>query len=330
MTNKDDKLILAGTNEELTKMGHSINTLMPGGEALTKTQAISVANYSLLVGANPFRGEIYGYKDKNGKLVLVDGYKVLNRWAKKISEYDDTYSDRLPSGVEGLEEGDIGYRITITRHDKRRGIEEYMKLGATFREALDIVSTHAVGIVLKKDMWSTRWNKPIGPPTGWTWDAVARKRALKNGLNLAYAMPSLAELAKETWVVEGVETNPEDWAVEGTYNTPAESERHAQLSAEQREREETVGQMTDEERSSRAAVINDATELMAENGDDDPLGEQPKLSTSMDVSTAFWGYANSQGIAREEAGKFIQDANGDFDKALELMKSSLKEVVHNE
>ncbi|KKL10004.1 hypothetical protein LCGC14_2560160, partial [marine sediment metagenome] len=272
MINKDDKLILADSNEELVKMGHSINTLMPGGESLSKNQAISVANYSLLVGANPFRGEIYGYKNKKGELVLGDGYKLLNRWAKKISDYDDKYSERLPPGVERLEEGDIGYRITITRHDKRGGIKEYTKLGASFKEALDIVSTSAIGIVLKKEMWSTKWNKPIDAPTGWTWDAVARKRALKNGLNLAYAMPGLAELAKETWVVEGVKTNPDDWAIEGTYNTPAEAERHAQLSSEQRERKEEVGQMTDEERSSRATVIEDATELMAENGDDDPLG----------------------------------------------------------
>ncbi len=117
---------------------------------------------------------------------------------------------------------------------------------------------------------------------------------------------------------EEVETNPEDWPVEGTYNTPTEAERHAQLSSELRERKETADKMTDEERSNRA------TELMAENGDDDPLGEQPELSASMEASSAFWEYADNQGIAREEAGKFLQETSSDFDKALELMKKDIE------
>ena len=131
----------------------------------------------------------------------------------------------------------------------------------------------------------------------------------------------LQTLVDGKWHDVKIEHNPEDWAVEGTYNTPTEAERHAHLSAEQRERKEKVEQMTDEERSNRATVIEEATELMAENGDDDPLGEQPELSASMEASAAFWEYADSQGIARDVAGKFLQETSSDFDKALELMKA---------
>ncbi|MHC4687420.1 MAG: hypothetical protein ACYTEW_24395 [Planctomycetota bacterium] len=278
-------LILADEKEKLVTTGHSLKALLPGGEKLTDNQAISLGNYALLNHANPFRGEVYGFKDFNGNLNLVDGYKLLVRWAKKISEYDEKY-EQLPVGVERVEEGDAGYRITILRHDKKSTLSEYVKLGATFQEAYDIVSNQAVGIVLKSEMWSKKKNKPIDPPTGWSWDQVARKRALKNVLNLAYAMPSLDELAKDSWIVEGVETVTEDWAEPGVYQSTEEAEAHAKLAAQERAYQEKLSEMDEGQRTAHEKQVNDATEAMRNNGDDDPIiEEEPKLSAGMQAST---------------------------------------------
>ncbi len=312
MNNENNQsLILSGEREEMIESGHQLKSLLPGGDKLTDNQAISVANYAQLTKANPFRGEIYGYQDKNGKLVIVDGYKLLIRWGKSISDYDEDYGERLPTGVEGINDGDIGYRCTIMRHDRKNGIKEYMGLGATFKEAYDVVANSAVGIVTGNETRNA-------PPKGWSWDQVARKRALKNALNMAYAMPSIEELAQLNWDVDGQETVPEDWPAPDTYRSTEEAEAHARLAAQERVRQEVVGQMTDEEKESRVAEIETATTIMRDNGDDDPLDQEE----APPQEKAFWGYVVSRSIDREVAGNYIEQANGDFDKALKALKAN--------
>ncbi len=309
--NNDQSLILAGEKEDLIDLGHQLKVLLPGGDKLTDNQAISVGNYAQLTKANPFRGEIYGYADKNGKLVIVDGYKLLIRWAKKISDYDEDYGERLSTGVEGLGETDIGYRCTIMRHDRKKAIREYVQLGATFREAYDLVSNSAVGIVAATETRNA-------PPKGWSWDQVARKRALKNVLNTAYAMPSIEELAKDSWQVDGQETVAEDWAAPDTYKTAEEAEAHARLAAQERERKEVVASMTEDQKQVRAEEIKTANTVIRNNGDDDPL----EIDDPGEPEKAFWAVANSKGIDKAEAGQFIKEADGDFDKALEALKAN--------
>lgn len=315
-------LILADGKEELVATGHTIKSLLPGADKLSSNQAASLGNYALLNKANPFRGEVYGFPDKQGNLVLVDGYKLLVRWAKSFSDYDEDYGERLPVGVEGIEEGDIGYRCVIMRHDKKKGIAEYVQLGAPFKDAFDLVSNSAVGIVLVRETFNAKYNKPIHPPKGWSWDQVARKRALKNVLNQAYAMPSLEQLAKESWIVDGVETVTEDWAAPEIYQSTEEAEAHAKLGAQERERQEKTAAMTPEEAEVHAEGIKVANEAMNRNGDDDPIEDEVKLSPPMAASAIFWTYVNSNSVDRDFAGQFIEDAHGDFDQALKALKKS--------
>ena len=313
MIGNNQSLILAGEKEDLIDLGNKMKALLPGGDKLTDTQAMSVGNYAALTRANPFRGEIYGYESK-GQLVLVDGYKLLIRWAKKTSDYDEDYGDRLPPGVEGLKDTDIGYRCTIMRHDRKKGIKEYIQLGATFKEAYALMANSAVGIVTASETRNA-------PPKGWSWDQVARKRALKNVLNQAYAMPSIEELAKLNWEVDGQETVPEDWAAPDTYQSTEEAEGHARLAAQERERQEKLDGLDESEKEAYTEEIKTATETMNRNGDDDPVDGQD-LPKKLHPSARFWQYANSQNADRAFAGQFIQDADGDFDKALKALKES--------
>lgn len=285
MSNKKT-LILADKKESLVDLGHQVKALLPGGNKLTDNQAISIGNYAALTKANPFRGEVYGYQGKDGQLILVDGYKLLIRWAKSISDYDEDYGDRLPPGVEGIKEGDIGYRLTIMRHDRKKGIREYVDLGATFQEAYSLMANQAVGIV-------TAYETRNAPPKGWSWDEVARKRALKNVLNRAYPMPSIEDLARLNWEVNGTETLPEDWVEPGFYKTTEEAERHAELAAQERERIVNVAAMDDDERRAYNQRIREATNIMRNNGDDDPLDlspEEPEPAAAVEVPPELSAY----------------------------------------
>lgn len=309
--------LITKDKDELSALGHEIKTLLPGGNKLSGNEAVSLGKYATLSRANPFRGEVYGYKDRRGNLQLVDGYKLLVRWAKRICEYNEKY-ELLPPGVEGLKDGDIGYRCVILRDDKKSDLKLFVDVGASFQEAYELASSSAIGVVNKKDMFGQKG--AIDPPKGWTWDQVARKRALKNTLNMAYAMPSVDELMSDSWIVDGVTIQDDDWAPPEIYKTEAEAEQHAKLAANERVRQEKKAAMTEDERAESEEKLAEANAVMRDNGlDDDPLGESKPLSRGMDASTKFWKYVNSNGISREEAGEFIRDANGDFDSALEAI-----------
>jgi hypothetical protein len=229
---QDVNLAEYGTREEVAALGRRLKVMVPGD--LTETEAMALAQYSRLMDANPFRGEIYAFNSR-GKLQLVEGYKLLIRWARRQCNYSEKY-ERLPD--DEVPGGAVGYRCYILRDDAKQTLADFVKAGATFQDAYEIAAASAVGVALKND----------NVPTGWTLDEVARKRALKNAINRAYGSPSPREIAQETWKVGEIETLPEDWAdVEfepGSY----EREQEAASNAVARESASKVEGMTDEER----------------------------------------------------------------------------------
>lgn len=232
-----------GKREDIAALGARIRAMMPGGEKLTNQQAMAAAQYALTLGANPFRGEIYAYEDR-GQLQIVEGYKLLVRWAKAKCDYSEWY---MP--LENLDEGDIGFTCYILRKDKHELLQTFLDRGMELDRAMDIVTVSAGGVVRADEMIYSRdskWHKrgdPLGPPTGWTWEDVAKKRALKNALNKSHGVPSLADIARESWNVHGIETQPEDWQDVHAGMLPAEAEATAEYNAKLRqmhEREPTV------------------------------------------------------------------------------------------
>ena len=215
-----------GNREDITALANRLKTMLPG--SLSAPEALLLAQYSAAMDANPFRGEIYAYQSR-GKLVLTEGYKLLVRWARRQCNFSDRY-DRLNGGE--LEEGAIGFRCHILRDDAKDTLTMLVEAGAPWKEAFDIVASSAVGIVTKSDMTSKQ-GKHIPPPKGWTWDQVARKRALKNAINLAYGAPSPREIAAETWRIEDTLTIPGDWD-DTAEMTPAEAEATARYNAQRR------------------------------------------------------------------------------------------------
>lgn len=190
--------------EEVKALAGRIRAMMPGD--LGQEEALLLAQYSAAMDANPYRGDVYAFKTR-GKIVLVEGYKLLIRWARNQCNFSDRYT---PLGGGEIPEGAIGHRCQVLRDDAKDMLETLVKAGAPWAEAFDIASQSAVGVVTKQDMF-TRDNRPIPPPKGWTWDEVAKKRSLKNALNRAYGAPSPREMARQTWMVDGIETVADDW-----------------------------------------------------------------------------------------------------------------------
>lgn len=220
MTNGNDNQLVVinhknldawGDEGQLEHMAGRITKFLPGN--LQGQDALALAQMAALTGANPFRGEIYGYKDWRGKLNLVEGYKLLVRWARDKADFTtrevELTDDEKSS--EGVARDDIAWWCYVLRNDVKYQIKDWVEMGFKPLEAYEMVAVKAVGCVRIKDTINKKTRKPIDPPSGWTWAQVARKRALKNALNLSHPAPSPQELATQSWKVDGETTIPEDW-----------------------------------------------------------------------------------------------------------------------
>ena len=273
---KPDAPTAWGDRDQIAALGNRLKVMLPGGEKLNNEQAMALAQYSQIADANPFRGEIYAMVDWRGQVTFVEGYKLIVRWAKSKCNYTDTYRELPPEEKvrRGLNEGDIAFTCFILRDDQKDMIREFVGLGATFREAYEMVATSATGVVTVSDRTSKK-GEPIDPPKGWTWEDVAKKRALKNALNLSHGAPSPRELAEASWNVNGQRTTPEDWesipahilkyqVLTEQYTAQLDRARHRQTADEM---------MTETEHAER---LQDNIEVLRGNGDDDPIGESDK------------------------------------------------------
>jgi len=191
--------------EDIDALAKRLQKMLPG-QTLNREESLLLAQYAGAMDANPFRGEIYAYTSR-GKLVLTEGYKLLVRWARRQCQFSERYEEL--TGDE-LPERAIGYRCWILREDNNHTIATLCEAGAPWDQAFEIAAQSAVGIVTKADR-TKRNGQPLDPPKGWTWEEVARKRALKNALNRAYGAPSPKEIARETWMVDDTETTLGDW-----------------------------------------------------------------------------------------------------------------------
>lgn len=175
---------------DIDALARRCQAMLPSWKKLTPQQAWAAAQYALLLDANPFRGEMYAWQDPAGNLILDDGYKILVRWAKQKCPYTEKFEPLTPAEMP---DGAIGYRCYILRSDAHELLTHLITGGATWREAYDVAAHSAIGIVTKADRINKN-GQEMQPPKGWTWDQVARKRALKNALNLSHGAPSPSEI----------------------------------------------------------------------------------------------------------------------------------------
>lgn len=265
----NDKNALAITDEEIKSEGHRIKTLLPGGNKLTDNQAAALGFYGKATDANAMRGEVYGYSDGHGGFKIIDGYKLLVRWAKEQCDYDEEYYilTAEEKKEQRIDQKALAYRCEILRHDKYKSVKFYMDIGKTYTEAMAKAITSAVGIVDEKELKGS-------PPKTWSWAQVSKKRALRTALNFAYAMPSISELARKYLDVDGTQTEPEDWEGVEIYDTGGEQRQAAKVNAWGREAEEKREAMDPED---LAAESQRNIDLMRGTIEDDEtaLGEEP-------------------------------------------------------
>ena len=274
-----------GSREEMAHLANVIKAIVPDGDQFSMSDAITTAMAAVHSDANLARGDIYAYKgkpDRNGKsnLVLVDGYKLLVREAKRQEDYrefqfDLTDDERKANNVE---DGDIAVWVYILRDSKYQAYLEEMKFykqefGAGLREAriesLNSNAQRALGIVKASEMWSKKWKRAIDPPKTMSWPEVAIKRGVKHAIRRAYRLPSPSEIMARRANVDGTQTEPEDWANAEQYKTEGERRQAAKVNAWHREHQEQFNQLSPEEQ--QAKFEHNVSVMRGDDDDFDPV-----------------------------------------------------------
>jgi hypothetical protein len=311
-----------GTRRDIAALSNRIRAMMPGGEKLTPQEAMATAQYALTLGANPFRGEIYAYQDR-GKLQIVEGYKLLVRWAKRQCDYSEWYTP-----MDNLPQGSVGFWCHILRDDKKGLLDSLLRGGMELDRAMDIVTTTAGGVVRNGD--------GTAAPKGWTLEDVAKKRALKNALNKSHGVPSLQEIADMSWRVHETETQPEDWAEVTSDMTPNEAAATAEYNAKTRKRRETPPDITAEE--AIEDLYGDVAEAEYVEPDDlPPMPEEkdPHAWTPAEIKELTNWFCNEIVITDKQALEYlsvskISEFPGDIEAAKAAINAQIAPSVTSE
>lgn len=178
-----------GESKELMTAAKRLQSLMPGGKKLRVEDAAMVAQYASIMDANPFRGEVYAF-EKGGQVSLVESYQLLTRIAKRQSDYVTRYVPLTPDERKehGVVDGAIAMKCLLLRDDRKHLVKDYVDMGFKPMEAFELVAESAVGVVLPGENINV---------AGWSRGQVAEKRAFKNVVKRAFAIPSPSEIRLE-------------------------------------------------------------------------------------------------------------------------------------
>ena len=177
-----------GDRAEIKELGYRLQSLIPGAQKLTESEANAVAQIALIHGLDPFNGEVWGlkgYSKKNNKIewygVMV-GIKGLRKCARrKMSEEGGVYwvdFRRVDPKEYGEPDESIVWaaclKDTITLNAWKDTIHEMTSIGIDYQEVIKMVgpAPEVVGVGIVEAGESSRM-KP---------NALAKKRAEADAL----------------------------------------------------------------------------------------------------------------------------------------------------
>lgn len=184
-----------GDREVVDGIKRRLQVMLPNGEKLSDGQLFAAAQYAQLTGLDPFAVGFYAMP-RGG---ITQHYAILVAWAQSKAPYSDRY---MPlSAIERQEHGitsddTIAFKCYIMRDDRANVLGTYIQAGMPFTDALDFLAAKGIGMVTKSDR--TGRDGAIDPPRGWTWERVAKKRALRDALKQSHGAPTAAELQEFT------------------------------------------------------------------------------------------------------------------------------------
>jgi hypothetical protein len=326
----DMGISLYGDFRDSVALAQRIKRTVPGADKLDDWNLVAYANYCIATGANPHR-DMHAWQDKWGNLQLCEDYKLLVRWAMAQESFTAYYE---PMDADRLKAGDIGYNCHLMRESSYQKLDLLCKAGIDPVVALRMVRTTVGGIVRAQEASSPCNIK------GWDWITVAQKRSLKNALNQAYGMPSLAEIARMSWNVDGIQTEPEDWEISQENATPAERRETARYKAKLRKAAKQNGSDGNAVQAIADLFGDDAAASFVEGEVESPETDYPDgegLLLPAEETAHIWTpeeahelteYCRTIAISNEQALEFLGvDKVSEFAGNLEIAKKLIDKQI---
>lgn len=309
------------------------NAYAPGD--LAPKDALYAVEYALTRGLNPY-GHIHLWYQRSNKsplpqLIIDIDWKILKGWAEWRNPFRTEYvkMDAEERQKHGLKEGDLGAVAYNMLDSDVKYFHEYqlsfIKSGIKPSEAKILASqatakSIGVAVVLASEMKSFQ-GKAIAPPKARSWQWRAETRAFRDATRRSHGEPPPAQI-KAYAQVQGVAIEEQHVGLLAAESFPADIDTESQgryLAASDQATSILNGEIVED------LDPEERVDLMrGRNGDDDPLAEivESDVSQTTGDSTAFWGYTYGLDLEKPAADEFIAKANGDFDKALELLKEA--------
>jgi hypothetical protein len=278
--------------------------------------AVRVTQKTLSRGLNPLAHISLWYH--GGQLVDNVNYTIMKGMAEQQGQSKFEFFDMSPEEVarHGLKPADIGkVAYLVMDSDKPLLLKATVELSSVLefrearREALEMIAkAKGIGIVRKEEgLYALK-----GRSLEWT----AEKRAGVDAIRRAFGEMTPAQIAHYAsgqgfLSQQNVQAlaSPDYQSVAGL---PAEDQQHYLAAA----------QITERIKNDSPQPSPGGELMRAGNGDDDPIEDQAPLPPGMEASTKFWSYANARNLDRAYAGQFIAQADGDLDRALELLEQA--------
>lgn len=283
--------------------------------------AIRVTQKTLSRGLNPLAHISIWYQA--GQLIDNVNYTILKGMAEQQGECSFEFADMTDEDIQrhGLQAVDIGkVAYLIMDKDKSLLLQATMQFTPELgfaeakRQALEIISKGiGIGIVRKSEgLYALK-----GRSLDWT----AEKRAGTDAIRRAFGEMTPARIAHYASGQGFIK--PADLPVLASPDyqaslPPGDQQFYLEAQRVTQSVKDTAPQELED-------IVEGNVALMRENGDDDPIEGADHLPKKMHPSAKFWQYANGRKIDRAVAGKFVQDANGDFGKALVALKQANSE-----
>ena len=198
-----DTVNALGTRESIHSLGLRIKAMIPGGNRLQDTEAMALAQISLVTGMNPFIGELW-YIPGKGPMVGIRGARRVADEAivKEGGSGAYYFLDFIPVSPEeagALETEDVlhAYKAVLRDSVSARTYLEF--LASTIKTLKDAGVEDAFGeakeIMGKKPMWIGYGYSTKGEKTKMNKMRAAQKRAEAMALSQRFSIPFGAKMA---------------------------------------------------------------------------------------------------------------------------------------
>lgn len=210
------ELVRLGRRKEIRELTKRVQLMAPSGMKLTTEEALTLAQYSYSLGANPLTGETWLLKDDSGKVLgLMPGVRLYRRRADEQDERRGDHrwleADPIIDPDErvklNIPDGAVAVKIRLYRQSQTKAYAELAQAlaaaGAPWEDIKEIAGTkpytEGVGVIKGEEIpHLTRGSKQMPLHTR------AAKRAEVNALGKVYHLPfGFAALAEGVDFPEG-------------------------------------------------------------------------------------------------------------------------------